>query len=73
MLEEAEKIVISVSQGNPGALRVAMELMYFSKWYSMMQWCEKNLKGSDLWVKYKDVFHCDVIALGTWIQLEMKV
>jgi hypothetical protein len=66
--EETQQLALKVASGNPGALRVIDELLSFSKWYQMMQWCEKNLKGSDLWAKYKDEFHQDSDLLGYWIQ-----
>lgn len=66
--EETKNLALNVADGNPGALRVVDELLYFTKWFEMMKWCKKNLKGSDLWVKYKDDFKCQSDKLGYWIQ-----
>lgn len=68
---ETKKLALSVADGNPGALRVIDELLWFSKWFEMMQWCKSNLKGENLWMKYKDDFHCQSDLLGHWIQEQM--
>lgn len=66
--EDTKNLVIEVSQGNPGALRVIDELLWFSDWYKMMTWCKENdLCVPNLWIKYKDEFHCDSFKLGNWI------
>ena len=70
--EETKNLALSVSDGNPGALRVIDELLHFTKWFEMMKWCEKNLRGSNLWAKYKDDFKCQSDILGHWIQKKMR-
>ena len=70
--EETKDIAVKVADGNPGALRVIGELLWFTKWFKMMSWCKDNLKGPDLWEKYKDVYHGDSHKLGLWIQEQMK-
>ena len=70
---ETMKLITSVAQGNPGAMIVIRELMWFSKWFQMMCWAdEAGLTGSKLWEKYKDEFHQDWHALGEWMQEEMR-
>lgn len=73
MNEEAMQLALSVSQGNPGAITVIRELMWFTKWESMMQWLLKEGHvGSKLWVLYKDKYKCDSMALGRWIEAKMQ-
>ena len=67
----SNRLILEVAKGNVGALRVIKELMYFSKWFEMMQWCASNLSGASLWKKYKDDFHYDIMKLGGFIQDEI--
>lgn len=69
--EETKNLALSVADGCIGALQIINELLYFSKWFGMMKWCEKNLKGSELWKKYKDNFNCQFMDLGYWIKKKM--
>lgn len=70
--EETKNLALEVAQGNPGALRVIDELLWFTDWFDMMKWCAKNLRGSKLWEKYKDEFHEDAHSLGKWIQEQIR-
>ena len=65
--EETKQLCIDVAKGNPGALRVIDELTWFSNWYKMMVYCKKFCNGANLWMKYKDDFGCDIMALGDWL------
>jgi|WetSurMetagenome_2_1015567.scaffolds.fasta_scaffold1381910_2 hypothetical protein len=67
-----EQLILEVAKGNPGAIVIIGRLQYFSKWYDMMQWCRDNLVGEYLWMKYKDDFHYDIMALGNFIQEQMS-
>lgn len=70
--EETKKLAMDVAKGNPGALRVIDELLWYSDWFKMMQWCkENNMVGADLWMKYKDEFGQDVYKLGDWIKKQI--
>lgn len=73
MTEETEQLAIDVSKGNPGAVRVIVELLWFSDWVKMMKWCKDNLSGADLWEAYKDDFDMSVYKLGEWIQHQMSL
>ena len=69
--KDTENLILDVAKGNPGAITVIKGLMYFTKWHEMMKWCQSNLSGSNLWEKYKDTYHCDVLSLGKWIETQL--
>lgn len=70
--KETMDLAIAVGNGNPGALRVIDELLWFSDWFKMMEWCRDNgFTGSKLWEQYKDVFGQDFMMLGDWIKKHM--
>lgn len=70
---EMAEMIHAVAEGNPGAMTVIRELMYFSKWSQMMYWCRATgFVGPKIWEKYKDEFHQDWHALGEWMQEEMR-
>lgn len=71
-MTELEQLVLDVARNNPGAITVIKELLWFTKWFDMMNWCKDNLNGSALWEKYKDEFHYDSTKLGYWIQDKMS-
>ena len=72
MDKQTEDLIFDVCKGNPGALRVVMELMWFTDWFKMMQWCKIHLAGANLWIKYKDELQQDSMSLGYWIQEQMR-
>lgn len=62
-------LAVEVADGNPGAITVIKELQWFTHWDEILKYCKKSgLTGSHLWMKYKDVFHQDIHALGHWIE-----
>lgn len=71
--EEARALLFSVAAGNPGAMRVADELTYFSDWPDMMLFLAKHgPRGADLWVLYKDVHKQNALATGDDIHQQMR-
>lgn len=70
--EETKKLALDVAKGNPGALTVIDQLLYYSDWFQMMEWCRDNgFTGSKLWEQYKDVFGQDFSMLADWIHKHM--
>lgn len=71
-VDKMKNISKEVADGNPGAWRVVQELMWFSRWYEMMQWLKiKGITGSKLWMLYKDEHNQDKFKTGDYIQKQM--
>lgn len=63
-------LIIKISKGNPGALRVCMEAVKAMDGDLGLQLFDANkLYGSKLWVAYKDFAEGDVVTLLSAISL----
>ena len=51
--------IIKMAEGNPGALRVLMEL-YSKNPFSFLGLDDMNIRGWQVWVGYKDYCKCDL-------------
>lgn len=72
--EETKKLVMRVADGNPGALTVIKELLWFTKWHEMIRCLEEiNLTGSELWRTVKDEYGGDSMAFGHWLDAEYSI
>jgi len=49
-----------MSEGNPGALRVLMELFTSENWLPILGLDDMNIRGWQVWVGYKDYCKCDL-------------
>lgn len=64
----AEKIANEIVCGNPGALRVVIELQYFSKWTKILETAKKHgYVGGKLWELYKDKFGHSMMDTGNFL------
>lgn len=71
--QETKDLIIELSQGNPGAINVMMQMSFFPEWREMLKWMKKNfVTGSKIWIMYKDDFGQDLIAMGQDIRASMK-
>ena len=70
MMELTKSLIHDVVNGNPGALKVIHELMYFTEWISIMKYLKREgIVGPKLWMMYKDEFRMDMMAMGDHINL----
>lgn len=61
LADNAQSIAMKMSEGNPGGLRVCMEML--SEPFGFISLChadDRNIRGSDLWVLYKDICESDI-------------
>jgi len=69
-----KELVRDVSDGNPGALKIVMELGWFSDWFKMLIWLRKNkVIGSRLYEIVNDKFHGDSHSYGEVLQRDMAM
>ncbi len=72
MDEYTRKLIEEVSEGNPGALTVIRELMWFSRWEKMLKYFKDiGLTGGKLWAQCSDDYHLDFHAFGIAIDSQM--
>ena len=66
-----EELILKIAEGNPGALTVITQLMWYRNWEEMLNWMFKTgLTGSKIWEKYKDEYHESWSDFGDWVQIE---
>ena len=55
-------ILMTMSEGNPGAANVLMELMnnYSAGFMLILNLDDMNIRGPQIWVAYKDHCNCDI-------------
>lgn len=65
-------LAVKLSEGNPGAATVLRELMWYSKWFEMLQYMERTgLKGPAIWILYKDTYHRNIEEFVKHLSHEM--
>lgn len=73
MITDGMDLALEVAQGNPGALSVIRQLMWYSKWHEMMRYMLKNkIVGPEVWVLYKDKFHEDITKTAEHLEKLMS-
>jgi len=71
-MTKVKQLILDITQGNLGAMRVVKELQWFSKWFDIMQYCKaEGIIGGKLWELYKDKYKYSAMALGEYLQDEM--
>lgn len=64
-----KELILKLSEGNLGALRVISELQWYRNWNDMLKWMLKTgLVGHKIWEKYKDEYHESWSGFGDWVQ-----
>ena len=54
---KTKDLILKLTEGNPGALRVVIELQWYRNWNDMLKWMLKTgLTGYKIWEKYKDEY-----------------
>lgn len=62
-LSPVEFTILEMSEGNPGALRVLCELLKYKGLESVVKLQDMNIKGTRIWLCYKDLCRCDLHKL----------
>ena len=59
-------IMVTLSEGNPGAVTVLTEIVKVNPTFGIMEllhFDDMNMRGSQIWVAYKDYCGCDIEKL----------
>lgn len=66
MSEEIKDLIIEMSEGNPGAINVMMQMQVFKEsWKPMLETLNANAyTGSKIWMLYKDECKEDLAIMG---------
>ena len=66
MSDEIKDLIIEMSEGNPGAISVMMQLAVFKEgWLPMLKILKaNNYTGDKIWMLYKDECGEDLVDMG---------
>lgn len=68
-----KELIDDVTQGNPGAMTVVRELMWFSRWEKMLRYFKEiGLTGGTLWARCSDDYHLSFHDFGHAVDREMS-
>lgn len=74
MSSDLRERIIELSEGNPGALRVLTELLWFTRAHMIFNWLEAHgYTGEKIWMLYKDEWEMDSMKLGHWIEQKIPI
>ena len=66
--ETRDKLVTKATQGNPGAIRVVIQLQILDNWREILQWLVTNkYTGIKLQNLYEEDCKSSVVLLSQWI------
>lgn len=69
----SEQLIMDVSKGNFGALKIIKDMMYYAKWWDMMKLLEKrSIVGEKLYLKVTDEFNGDFMKFGDYLKGELQ-
>ena len=72
-MASVKDIVLDMSDGNPGAMRVLLKMMELPNWEKPLLWMKKNGYVSDkIWMLYKDDHKEDLLSMFTWVCEQIK-
>ena len=70
--EKQQKQVQDLCEGNPGALSVLIQLAKYPDWSEMMTYLqEQDIRGSNIWIQYKDENKENIEEFADWIRSQI--